>query len=183
MRQGTVTAMIILAMAGSVSGQGKYLTNEGNIIFYSHTVIEDITAENDKVGSVIDAENGDLAVIVQMTAFEFEKKKMQEHFNENYVESELYPKATFMGSIVNNGDVNYTSNGIYEVEVEGELTIHGVTRQVSADGSLEVTEEGVRARTTFLLNPEDYGIKIPAVVRNNIAEKMEIRVDLLHKPM
>ena len=88
-----------------------------------------------------------------------------------------------MGSIVNNGDVNYTSNGIYEVEVEGELTIHGVTRQVSADGSLEVTEEGVRARTTFLLNPEDYGIKIPAVVRNNIAEKMEIRVDLLHKPM
>ena len=84
--------MIILAMAGSVSGQGKYLTNEGTIIFYSHTVIEDITAENDKVGSVIDAENGDLAVIVQMTAFEFEKKKMQEHFNENYVESGYTPK-------------------------------------------------------------------------------------------
>ena len=183
MRRSTLTAMVILAIGGSAMGQAKYLGNEGNIIFYSHTAIEDITAENKEVASVIDSENGEVVVIVQMTAFAFEKKKMQEHFNENYVESETFPKATFRGRILNNADVDYTTKGEYEIQLEGEMTIHGVANQVSASGSLEVTMDGIRARTTFLLNPEDYGIKIPGVVRKNIAEKMEIRVDLNHIPI
>lgn len=187
MKRGTFTALFVLTMVGSLPGallgQGKYLTNEGNIVFYSHTALEDITAKNNEVASVIDAESGEVAIIVEMTAFEFEKKKMQEHFNENYVESDKFPKATFRGNILNNTGVKYEVNGVYEVEIQGEMTIHGVTNQVSAGGSVEVTQEGIRAKTKFLLNPEDYGIKIPGVVRKNIAENMEIRVDLKHQPI
>ncbi len=183
MKRKAIAGMFILALAGSVAGQGKYLCNEGTIVFYSHTAIEDITAENNEVASVIDGENGDVAVIVQMTAFEFAKGLMQEHFNENYVESEKFPKAIFKGSILNNQDVDYTSKGVYKVRVEGELTIHGVTNKVSAEGTVEVIEEGIIAKTKFMLNPEDYGIEIPRVVRNNISENMEIRIDLMHKPI
>lgn len=175
--------IITLVISGMCLGQGKYLTDVGNIVFYSHATLEDITAENKEVASVIDGETGEIAVIVKMTAFLFDKGLMQEHFNENYVESEKFPKATFRGSILNNEDVDYTSAGVYQVQVEGKLTIHGVTNKVSAGGTLEVHSEGIIAKTTFMLNPEDYGIKIPKVVRKNIAENMEIRINLDLRPI
>lgn len=178
-----ILSVLTLLSLHVTHGQGKYLTNEGVISFYSHTVIEDITANNDKVAAVIDGEGGEVAIIVVMNEFQFEKKLMQEHFNENYVESEKYPKATFNGHISNNGTVDYQTPGNYVVQVNGDLTIHGITRQLSAEGSLEVTLDGITARTKFMLNPEEYDIKIPKVVRNNIAERMEINVELACAPI
>ncbi len=183
MRKIALTGIITLIVSGMCAGQGKYLTDVGNIVFYSHAALEDITAENKEVASVIDGATGEIAVILKMTAFLFEKGLMQEHFNENYVESEKFPKATFRGSILNNEDVDYTTTGVYQVQVEGKLTIHGVTNKVSARGTLEVHFEGIIAKTSFMLNPEDYGIKIPRVVRKNIAENMEIRINLDHRPI
>ena len=183
MRRIALTGIITLIISGMCMGQGKYLTDGGNAVFYSHAALEDITAENKEVASVIDGATGEIAVIVKMTAFLFEKGLMQEHFNENYVESEKFPKATFRGSILNNEDVDYASAGVYQVQVEGKLTIHGVTNKVSAGGTLEVHSEGIIAKTSFMLNPEDYGIKIPKVVRKNIAENMEIRINLDHRPI
>jgi polyisoprenoid-binding protein YceI len=103
---------------------------------------------------------------------------MQEHFNENYVESEKFPKATFNGIILNNSEVDYSKEGVTEVRVEGDMTIHGKTTKVSSEGSIEVISGGIIARTKFLLNPEDYDIRIPRVVRGNIAESLEITVEL-----
>ena len=183
MRKIALTGIITLIFSGMCMGQGKYLTDAGTIVFYSHAALEDITAENKEVASVIDGATGEIAVILKMTAFLFEKGLMQEHFNENYVESEKFPKATFRGSILNNEDVDYTTAGVYQVEVEGKLTIHGITNKVYAEGTLEVHSEGIIAKTRFMLNPEDYGIKIPRVVRKNIAENMEIRINLDHRPI
>jgi polyisoprenoid-binding protein YceI len=183
MKKLLITGLMLGCVTILVPGQGKYLTNEGNISFYSHTIIEDITATHNNVAGVIDAATGDVAIIVRMTGFQFEKKLMQEHFNENYVESEKFPKATFNGSITNNVDVKYSTPGTYQAQVKGNLTIHGVTRAISAEGSVEVTSAQIIARTKFLLNPEDYGMKIPKVVRKNIAEKMEIRVVLNCDPI
>ncbi len=152
-KKGVVTGMM-MAIAVTMSGQGKYLTNNGTAGFYSHTVIEDIAAENDEVAGVIDAASGEVAIIVTMTGFRFEKKLMQEHFNENYVESEKYPKAKFNGVINNNPEVDYSAAGTYHVQVTGELTIHGKTNPVSAEGTLEVTADGITAKTKFMLNPE-----------------------------
>lgn len=176
----TIWMMLCFSIAGA---QGKYLTNEGSIIFYSHTAIEDITADNQKVAAVIDSQSGEVAIIVRMVDFEFKKKLMQEHFNENYVESEKYPKATFNGRITNNESVDYAAKGSYPVEVSGELTIHGITKTISVQGTMEISAEGITARTKFMLNPENYGIKIPGVVRDNIAENMEITAELFCKPI
>jgi polyisoprenoid-binding protein YceI len=93
------------------------------------------------------------------------------------VESEKYPRAVFKGKILNNDAVNYISQGYYTVNVEGDMTIHGETRKVYTEGTIEVSAEDIIAKAKFLLNPEDYEIKIPKLVRNNIAEKLEITVE------
>jgi polyisoprenoid-binding protein YceI len=118
-----------------------------------------------------------------MKKFQFEKKLMQEHFNENYVESEKFPKATFSGIISGMDQADYQNPGEYQVVVSGEMSIHGISHEVSTEGTLEVQEQGITAKTKFLLNPEDYGIKIPRVVRKNIAERMEITAELFCPPV
>jgi len=186
MKQILIISLSLVLVAGlsrSAAGQDKYLTREGTISFYSHTILEDITAVNDQVGSVLDGAKGSVAVVLRMTGFRFEKKLMQEHFNENYVESEQYPKSTFNGTILNNREVDYSSPGIYPVSVEGDLTLHGVTRKISAEGTVEVTAGAVTARTKFMINPGDYDIRIPRVVRDNIAEHLEVTVELPHRPI
>lgn len=180
---GSLMVLIFLAFSMVISAQGKYLTHSGTVRFYSHTAIEDITAENNSVSSVIDAATGELVIIIRMTEFKFKKKLMQEHFNENYVESETFAKATFKGRIVNNADVDYSSKGVYRVEVEGEFNLHGVSNMLSTEGTLEVNEKGILARTKFLLNPEDFDIKIPGVIRKNISEHLEITAELSHRPI
>lgn len=183
MKKTIVVLVLSLALPFAVFSQGKYLTNNGIISFYSHTVIEDITAVNNEVAAVIDGQSGEIAIILKMTDFQFKKKKMQEHFNENYVESEIFPKATFSGIILNNMDIDYSTPGLYEVKVKGEMTIHGQTNSVSAEGTVEVSSEGIVCSTKFNLNPEDYNIKIPGTVRKNIAEQMEISAELACKPI
>jgi polyisoprenoid-binding protein YceI len=176
-------AWITFMIPSILLAQGKFLTNDGAITFFSHTAIEDITATHQKVSAVIDGETGEVAVIVKMTGFQFEKKLMQEHFNETYVESEKFPKATFNGKISNIGIVDYSTGGIFEVNVEGEMTIHGVTRTLSTKGTLEVIDKKLVASAQFYLNPEDYDIKIPGVVRNNIAEQMKITLRMILDPI
>lgn len=176
-----LTVLCFITASTLLCGQGKYLGNAGQISFYSHTAIEDITADNNQVASVIDASSGEVAIIVVMTNFKFEKKLMEEHFNENYVESEKYPKATFNGTIINNSEVNYASRGTYPVRIEGEMKIHGVTNKIQVEGSIEVRDESLVAKSHFTLNPEDYQIKIPKVVRKNIAENLEISIEIKHQ--
>ena len=179
----TILFICFLLLLQITSGQGRYMTKEGVISFYSHTIIEDITAINEKVAAVIDSEKSAVAIIVIMNEFQFEKKLMQEHFNENYVESEKYPKATFSGLISGMVEADYQTPGEYQVQVSGEMTIHGITRKISTDGSIEIRQSEIIAKTKFLLNPEDYGIRIPKLVRTNIAEKMEITAELVCNPM
>lgn len=185
MKKNRIKFLLVVCLFANISqihGQGKFLANKGFVSFFSHTAIEDIKADNNTVASVIDAQSGEVAIIVTMINFQFEKKLMQEHFNENYVESEKYPKATFNGKIINNSEVDYSTKGDYAVRVEGDMMIHGITQKVSVAGNIVVSETGdIVSRTKFILNPEDYNIKIPKVVRNNISERLEISVDILHQ--
>jgi hypothetical protein len=181
MKKRMILFLVILPLWVNLLSQGKFLCNEGHITFFSHTAIEDITAENKEVASVIDSESGEVAVIVKISAFQFEKKLMQEHFNENYMESEQFPKATFMGKIVNNGEIDYAGPGAYSIKVEGDMTIHGVVQEIAEEGKLEVRTDGIVVTMEFLLDPSDYGIKIPRVVRKNIAERLQITISLAHE--
>lgn len=164
-------------------GQENFFTKKGTITFYSHTPVEDITAENSGVGSIINSSTGEIVFTLKMTDFIFPKKLMQKHFNDNYVESDKFPKATYKGTIINNDSVNYQKEGSYPVMVTGEMYIHGVTREVDAEGTISVTGEGIEANAVFMLQPENYGIKIPRLVRKRLAENVEITVDMSYKPM
>ena len=123
----------------------------------------------------------EFAVLIK--GFEFKKALMQEHFNENYLESDKFPKATFKGKIVNNSDVNYKKDGTYKVKTKGQLTIHGVTKEVEADGTIEVKGGKIVGTSTFNVNPEDYKISIPNLVRDKIAKQIKVTVKADYQPM
>ena len=177
---GLLVAMTPLAL----SAQERFATRNGHIAFFSATPIEDIEAHNRKVTSVWDASTGAIEYAVLIKAFEFEKALMQEHFNENYMESNTHPKANFKGKMTGITADEVKTAGTYVVTVSGDLTIHGVTKNVSIPGSVVVGPSGVvKASSEFIVKPEDHNIAIPAVVRKNIAETIKVTVDLSLDPL
>lgn len=177
-----IPSIILLFVFFTVSAQ-KYMTKNGHIDFFSHTSIEDIKADNNQVASILDISSGELVFQALMKSFHFEKSLMEEHFNENYVESEKYPKSTFTGSITDLGSVDFQKEGKYKVIVKGELSIHGVGKEVSAEAIIEVTDNGISASSTFTIIPEDYKIEIPGVVRDKIAKEMKVNVSMKYSLM
>ena len=113
-----------------------------------------------------------------MKGFEFEKALMQEHFNENYVESEKFPKTTFKGKIENIEAINFTKDGTYPAKISGDMTLHGVTNKVSTTGKFIVKEGKVKGISKFSLPLAAYNIVIPKMVKDKIQENIEINVDV-----
>jgi len=108
---------------------------------------------------------------------------MEEHFNENYLESEKYPKSTFKGKISNLSSVNFAKNGTYDVTVEGDLMIHNVTNRVTIKGTIEVLTGGLKADSKFNIVPEDYKVEIPGVVRDKIDKNLQVTVSMKYAPV
>ena len=167
----------------SLSYGQLYSTSNGEITFYSHAPLEDIEATNKQVSCAIDLSKGQMAFSMLMNAFQFEKALMQEHFNERYVESHKYPKATFAGSIEDIDKIDLSKAGSYNVTVSGKLSIHGVTQTVSSKGTLKIGDDKtLTANSTFTINLEDYKVKIPTMYIDNISESIEIKVKVKLKP-
>lgn len=156
----------------------RFITKTGHIKFFSEGMIEKIEAHNRQVNAALDASSGDFVFKILMKSFEFEKALMQEHFNENYVESDKFPNATFIGKVTNIKDLNPGKDGVYEALVSGKLTIHGVTKDVNEKGSLEVKGGKIGAKSKFMISLADYDVKIPGAVTKNISQTIEITVDL-----
>ncbi|MDZ7742789.1 MAG: YceI family protein [Bacteroidota bacterium] len=177
MKKILFSLLISMFLVGGAYAQ-RYVTKSGHIMFYSDTPVETIEAHNRQVNSALDAGTGDFIFKVLMRGFEFEKALMQEHFNENYVESHKYPNATFVGKVVNLEEIDFGKDGTYIAEVEGELSIHGVTNKVKEMGSFEVKGDKITGKAKFTILVADYNIKIPGAVIENIAEEIEITVNV-----
>lgn len=168
----------------TISAQERYGTRNGHIAFFSETPMENIEGNNHKVSSVWDATTGALQFAVLIKAFEFEKALMQEHFNENYMESNTYPKAVFKGKVSGVTAADLKKPGTYPVTIEGELDMHGVKQKIAEKGSITVQPTGlVRAESDFSVKPEDYKIAIPAVVREQIAKEIQVKVRIDYQKM
>ena len=161
----------------------KYMTRNGYIGFYSHTPMEDIKGDNNQVASILDTSTGEFVFQVLIKSFHFEKALMEEHFNENYMESEKFPKSSFKGKITDLASVDFSKPGNYDVTVEGDLNIHNVTNKVIVKGNVEVISGGINANSKFNIVPEDYKINIPGVVRDNIAKNLEVTVSIKYLPV
>jgi polyisoprenoid-binding protein YceI len=160
------------------AGAQKFITKTGHIKFYSDGRLEKIEAHNRQVNSMFDYATGGFVFKVLMKSFEFEKALMQEHFNENYVESDKYPNATFIGKVTNVKEVNLEKDGLYDVNVEGKLTMHGVTKDVKEKGTFEVKQGKIIGKAKFNLLVADFNITIPGNVGNNISKTIEVTVDI-----
>lgn len=156
-----------------------YVTRNGNVSFYSKTPLEDIKAENNQAFAAVDLTKKSVAFTLLQRNFLFPKQLMQEHYNENYVESEKFPKAQFSGTF--SGDVA-SKPGTYKVQVNGQLTLHGVTQQVSLPAELEVQEGKMTAKAAFAVKPSDYNIKIPSLVKDKIASQINIQIVAVCQP-
>lgn len=141
--------------------------------------MEDIKADNNQVLSIIDASSGKMAISILMKSFMFKKALMQEHFNENYVESDKYPKATFKGSILGFDTIVSTKS---KAKVTGTLTIHGVSKEITIEVNFAKSKEAINVDGEFIVNLADFNIKIPAVVSKNIQENIKVSFNLNHKP-
>lgn len=178
-----IALIFTLALFVLSANAQKYMTKNGFIGFFSHTPMEDIKGDNNQVAGVINIATGDMVFQALVKSFHFDRALMEEHFNENYMESEKFPKATFKGKITNLSAVNFTKNGTYEVSVEGDLTIHNVTNKVTNKGTIEIITGGINASSKFKIVPEDYKIEIPGVVREKISKDLEVTVLMKYSPL
>ena len=156
-------------------GKELFITREGSIEFFSTTPIEDIKAVNNQVSCVLNKTTGDFAFQVPIKGFAFKNALMQEHFNENYLESDLYPKSVFKGKIKDWKDLEISDKEL-DITVEGELTIHGGKRSIIESAKIWNTEDKITGECKFDITVADYNIKIPRIVRENIAKIIEVSV-------
>jgi polyisoprenoid-binding protein YceI len=174
--------IILLLLLPIIGNTQKYITKTGKISFYSDAPLEKIEAANNQVNASLDIVTGNFVFKVLMKSFEFPKSLMQEHFNEDYVESDKYPNATFTGKITNIKDINVANNNSVIVNVMGELTIHGVTNKITTSGTIMIKDGVLTGNSKFTIKLKDYNISIPKIVINNISETLEITVNIiLHK--
>jgi len=173
----------LIAMSLSSQAQDKYFTKTGKIEFSSRASMEDIDAKNKTVAAILDTKTGALQFSVLMKGFEFPKALMQEHFNENYVESDKYPKAEFKGSVTNNANINYAKDGTYTAQVSGQLTIHGVTKNINTTGNFKVDDGKIDANAVFNVLTSDYKIEIPSIVKDKVSNTIKVTVDCRLEPL
>ena len=170
-------ACICLVFSAHVMAQDKYRTNSGNIEFNASTPLEDIYAKNDKVNAILESGSGKFAVVMLVKEFRFKKKLMEEHFNENYLESDLYPKAYFSGAIE---DLDLSEMGPVPLalNIEGQINIHDVSRPLKTTVTLSKDENRIFLESNFIIRPEDHNIEVPKIVFKKIAQEVEVSVKL-----
>ena len=149
----------------------KVIARQGQVAFFSYTSVENIKAENNQVLSIMDLQTGEIAVSMLMNAFIFEKALMREHFNESYVESDIYPKATFEGMIM---DFDARNPQEQTKIVKGNFSMHGVTQEIEVKAKIEHKDENYIISGTFDAVVKDYEIKIPPLLAGNIAKTVSV---------
>jgi hypothetical protein len=179
--KGKILLLFMLAIF-QISQAQKLITKTGHIQFYSKTPLEEVDANNRQVVSTLDPATGEMVFMMLIKSFEFKKALMQEHFNENYIESDKYPKASFKGKIINLDKIDFKKDGVYNAEVSGDMTIHNVTKPLSAKGTLEVKGGTVIASSKFLTTPQEWNIVIPSVVADKIAKQIEVTIEATYTP-
>lgn len=178
-----VIIVIIAVVVSTVcSAQDKYISKNGHVGFLSKTPMENIEAHNNQVSSYIETKTGNVAFQLLMKSFKFDRALMEEHFNENYVESAKFPKADFKGTITNVSAINFSKDGTYNATVDGNMTIHGVTKKITEKGTVEVKGGKVLVKSKFNIIPQDYGIAIPDLVKEKFAKSMNVTVDISYDP-
>jgi polyisoprenoid-binding protein YceI len=184
-------SLFTLALAGLVlistaftPADTKLVSKKGHISFFSHTAVEDITADNYQVVSTLNLSSGEIVFSVPMQSFEFEKAKMQQHYNSpKFLDTKEFPKAKFKGSITNIETIDFAKDGTYHADVSGELTLHGITKPISEKGTITVNGDKVLVDTKMEITLAEYEIAFESgKPSTNIAKTIEVTVKAEFNP-
>ncbi len=166
--------LLIISMLFSYGSIGQlYSTQNGETNFFSETPVENISASNKTVGAFINTATKEIVASMKMSAFDFPNKLMQEHFNENYMESSKFPTGVFKGKILES--IDFTKNGTYDVTAKGQLTIHGVTQPRDLIGKLTIENQKISLICNFEIKLVDHKIEVPTLVFAKIAEVISVK--------
>ncbi|AEV99615.1 polyisoprenoid-binding protein [Niastella koreensis] len=177
-----VLILLFLSLNFFLYSQQRYFTRNGTISFAAGSG-EDIDGINKTTTSVLDAATGQIEFSVLVKGFEFKRALMQEHFNENYMESDKYPKSVFKGKITNIDKINFQKDGLYPVLVKGVLDMHGLKKDVEANGTFKVTGGTVNSIAEFVVLLSDYNITIPSLVKDKVSKTVTIKVNCNYSPL
>jgi len=172
----TLTALFLYTGLKAQVWVSKTVTSS----FYSSTPVEDIDAQSKSGASAIDTKSYNIIFKVSNTSFQFKKKLMQEHFNENYMESDKFPTSDFKGKILE--QIDFSKPGSYPITVKGNLQIHGVTKEYTTKGLLVIANGEAKASSTFNVKLADHNIKIPTIVFKQIAETILVKMTAIYQP-
>ena len=173
--------LVLLVASVGAFGQGKFIAKNAYISFYSSTPMEDILGESNEAVTIMNAETGEIGFQALMTTFHFKRALMEEHFNENYMESAKFPKARFNGKI-EGFSKDMLNAPVADIKITGKLSVHGVEKTITVPGTLGLENGKLVGTSKFNVTPEDYGIAIPSLVRDKIGKEMEITVKATYLP-
>jgi hypothetical protein len=181
MKKKSTLILFIILIYSSLNAQDIFTSKAGKISFHSKTPMQDIDALSHKMAAVINNKTKQVYFKIQNTSFHFDEKLMEEHFNENYMESEKYPVSEFNGKIVEHVDL--TQNGDHKVSIHGWLNVHGVKKEYKVASVITVHNGTIELNSNFKIKLADHKIEIPTIVFTKIAEEIEIKVNTHCKPI
>jgi len=170
---------LITSSLGFIKPKKQFITRNGQVTFFSYASAENIKAENNETLSLLDAKEGKIAVNILMRAFEFEKSLMQEHFNDSYIESDIFPRATFQGAILN---FKPKQSGIQTKFIKGDFTLHGVTKPLKIKSDIEYKSGSYTITGETSIDVKDFKIKIPQILSSKIAKTVKIKFNFKYEP-
>lgn len=177
MKCKALVVMLAFYLCSSRADAQTYSTLKGQVSFSSEAAEENIYASNYNVAAQLVYNNSKGQFIIPIKSFKFKKTVMQEHFNENYLESDLYTKATYKYTIVSMEHVDFSKPGKYAVNTRGVMTIKKTSRNIEVPGYIVVIDNNtIRLEADFLLRPPDYEIQIPGLVERKIAHSIDINI-------
>lgn len=174
--------LIFLFIQAAATGQNStsnHIANQGQVTFFSYTAAENIEAVNNQALAVLDTQTNEIAVDILMRAFVFKKTLMREHFNESYIESDLYPKAKFRGEII---DFDPTQDTPQTRMIEGEFTLKDKTVPLTFKVDIERINDSYTVAGSVEVLLEDYNIKIPRLLSPNIAKNIQVSFNFEFTP-
>lgn len=177
----TISLIFLICFANITMAQENRTTHKGQVDFEASVpLFEEVKAKNEKAICILNPENGEISSTIYIKDFHFKIPLMEKHFNENYLESDSHPKATFKG-IIENFDWNSIDTSPKEFNLKGILKIHGKSRKINTVTTLKKSNSGLEIITNFTVNSKDFDIKIPEILRMKVAETVNINSYFLLK--
>lgn len=170
---------LLISFADFNVNQNQFIARQGQVSFFSYTSVENIEAKNNQVLSILDIEKQEIAISMLMRAFVFKKDLMYEHFNESYIESDIYPKANFIGKII---DFDASTKDTQTKIIRGKLSIHGITKEIDIKTTIEKVDGNYILSGNFNVLVKDFEIKIPPILSSNIAKTISIQFRFQYQP-